>query len=213
MQSTLSVGSEGRRWPCAPPAVRMGPAARGRGSARQGGSCRAPPLPLAPPPGRHALAPAWPGTPVPRLLPARSRGRLLLLLLPSHTASSATLASEDITKFARPPAPDNALLASSARRAHSRLNLSSFPFWLLHQRGDALYPLGPSLQLPKAAARHGIQPHTALFRLSEGVCVSRSVASTLGDPIDCSPPSSSLHGILQARILEWIAMPSSREVN
>ena len=29
-------------------------------------------------------------------------------------------------------------------------------------------------------------------------------------PTDCSPPGSSVHGILQARILEWIAMPSSR---
>ena len=29
------------------------------------------------------------------------------------------------------------------------------------------------------------------------------------DPMDCSPPGSSVHGILQARILEWVAMPSS----
>ena len=28
--------------------------------------------------------------------------------------------------------------------------------------------------------------------------------------MDCSPPGSSVHGILQARILEWVAMPSSR---
>ena len=33
---------------------------------------------------------------------------------------------------------------------------------------------------------------------------------TLRDPMDCSPPGSSVHGILQARILEWVAMPSSR---
>ena len=33
---------------------------------------------------------------------------------------------------------------------------------------------------------------------------------TLCDPLDCSPPVSSVHGILQARILEWVAMPSSR---
>ena len=33
---------------------------------------------------------------------------------------------------------------------------------------------------------------------------------TLCDPILCSPPGSSVHGILQARILEWVAMPSSR---
>ena len=33
---------------------------------------------------------------------------------------------------------------------------------------------------------------------------------TLCDPTDCSPPLSGVHGILQARILEWVAMPSSR---
>ena len=31
---------------------------------------------------------------------------------------------------------------------------------------------------------------------------------TLRDPVDCSPPGSSVHGILQARILEWGACPS-----
>ena len=34
---------------------------------------------------------------------------------------------------------------------------------------------------------------------------------TLCNPMDCSPPGSSVHGILQARVLEWVAMPSSRE--
>ena len=33
---------------------------------------------------------------------------------------------------------------------------------------------------------------------------------TLSDPKDFSPPGSSVHGILQARILEWVAIPSSR---
>ena len=33
---------------------------------------------------------------------------------------------------------------------------------------------------------------------------------TLCDPVDCSPPGSSLHGILQARILEWVAISFSR---
>ena len=32
----------------------------------------------------------------------------------------------------------------------------------------------------------------------------------LCNPMDCSPPSSSVYGILQARILEWVVMPSSR---
>ena len=33
---------------------------------------------------------------------------------------------------------------------------------------------------------------------------------TLCNPMDCSPPGSSARGILQARILEWVAVPSSR---
>ena len=33
---------------------------------------------------------------------------------------------------------------------------------------------------------------------------------TLGDPMDWSPPVSSAHGILQARIQEWVAIPFSR---
>lgn len=34
---------------------------------------------------------------------------------------------------------------------------------------------------------------------------------TLCDPVDCSPPGSSVRGILQARILEWVAISFSRE--
>ena len=33
---------------------------------------------------------------------------------------------------------------------------------------------------------------------------------TLCDPMDCSPPGSSIHGILQERILEWVAISFSR---
>ena len=33
---------------------------------------------------------------------------------------------------------------------------------------------------------------------------------TLGDPMDSSLPGSSVHRILQARVLEWVAIPSSR---
>ena len=33
---------------------------------------------------------------------------------------------------------------------------------------------------------------------------------TLCDPVDCSPPGSSVHGILQARILEWVAVSFSK---
>ena len=32
----------------------------------------------------------------------------------------------------------------------------------------------------------------------------------LCDPVDCSPPGSSVHGILQARLWQWVAISSSR---
>ena len=40
--------------------------------------------------------------------------------------------------------------------------------------------------------------------------VSCSLVSNCCDPVDWSPPGSSVHGILQAGILEWVAIPFSR---
>ena len=34
---------------------------------------------------------------------------------------------------------------------------------------------------------------------------------TLSDPMDCSPPGSSIHGIFQARVLEWDAIAFSKK--
>ena len=36
---------------------------------------------------------------------------------------------------------------------------------------------------------------------------------TLRDPMDCSLPGSSIHGIFQARVLEWVATAFSKELN
>ena len=47
------------------------------------------------------------------------------------------------------------------------------------------------------------------FELSMCVLVAQ-VCPTLCDPMDCSPPGSSVHGILQAKILEWVAISFSR---
>ena len=46
---------------------------------------------------------------------------------------------------------------------------------------------------------------------SKKVLVAQSCL-TLCDPMDCSPPGSSVHEILQARVVEWVAMPSSRGI-
>ena len=43
------------------------------------------------------------------------------------------------------------------------------------------------------------------------LCLVIQSCPILCNPVDCSPPNSSVHGILQARLLEWVAMPFSRE--
>ena len=45
---------------------------------------------------------------------------------------------------------------------------------------------------------------------SEVQVVVTQSCPTLCDPMDCSPPASSVHGTLQARILEWVAIPFFR---
>ena len=48
-----------------------------------------------------------------------------------------------------------------------------------------------------------------------GLCVRAKLLQaclTLCNPVDFSPPGSSVYGILQARMLEWVAMPSSRGI-
>ena len=75
-----------------------------------------------------------------------------------------------------------------------------------------------STKLPCCLPFRGTTVHTVkfipyLFPL-EDVCVSAcSVAQsclTLCDPMDCSPPGSSVHGIFQARIPKQVATTSSR---
>ena len=69
-------------------------------------------------------------------------------------------------------------------------------------KGNALTPasLGPS--------QPGKKPNHSRFLDDAfgGACVLRRVQ--LCDPRDCSPPGSSVYGILQARILEWVAVSS-----
>ena len=46
-------------------------------------------------------------------------------------------------------------------------------------------------------------------RNAEVQCKVAQSCLTLCDPTDCSPPGSSVHGILQARVLEWVAISFS----
>ena len=53
-----------------------------------------------------------------------------------------------------------------------------------------------------------IYTHTHIY--IDACVLSHSVMSNSLGPLDCSPPGSSGHGILQARILEWVATSASR---
>ena len=55
-----------------------------------------------------------------------------------------------------------------------------------------------------------LSPKTSSPTLCVYVSGAKS-SQSLCDPTDCSPPGFSVHGIVQARILEWIAFPFSRE--
>ena len=61
---------------------------------------------------------------------------------------------------------------------------------------------------------HAVQPENQNMKQKQrhGCVLSLQSCPTLCDAMDQSPPGSSVHAILQAKILEWVAMPSSREL-
>ena len=64
-----------------------------------------------------------------------------------------------------------------------------------------------------AAAAVSLQFAGAPLPLAQNKVKESEVAQscpTLCDSVDCSPPGSSVHGILQARVLEWVAIAFSR---
>ena len=71
----------------------------------------------------------------------------------------------------------------------------------------------PSLCLGSPCSLAGWMPPEPRWAFGSlcGVCTQLlQLCLTLCDPMDCSPPGSSVQGILQARILEWVAISSSR---
>ena len=59
---------------------------------------------------------------------------------------------------------------------------------------------------PKEKKKKHIQESQKVRMLVAQLC------STLCDPMDCSPQGSSVHGISQVRILEWVAIPFSGDL-
>ena len=61
----------------------------------------------------------------------------------------------------------------------------------------------------KVGIKAWVAPNPSFSDVCVCVCVAQSCL-ILCDPMKYSPPCSSVHGILQARILEWVAIPFSR---
>ena len=67
-------------------------------------------------------------------------------------------------------------------------------------------------EIKRNRGREGGRERAVLLVLKMEAAAAKSLQSclTLCDPMDSSPPGSSVHGILQARILEWVAISFSR---
>ena len=59
------------------------------------------------------------------------------------------------------------------------------------------------------AVHRVIKNQTRLSTPAAAAGKSLQSCPTLSDPMDCSPPGSSIHGIFQARVLEWVAIAFS----
>ena len=64
-------------------------------------------------------------------------------------------------------------------------------------------------ELQKPDTRKVLWVYVSITYSHKWVLVAQSCL-TLCNPMDCRPPSCSVHGILQARILEWVTIPFSR---
>ena len=81
-----------------------------------------------------------------------------------------------------------------------------------HPRVSSLPPCPTNFRLPSPH----LQKRVPIYQISSRLlfmCMrapSHQSCPTLCDPLHCSPPGSSVHGIFQARIMEWVAVSFSR---
>ena len=81
--------------------------------------------------------------------------------------------------------------------------------WLCATSETAAHQAPPSLGFSSQEHWSGL-PFPSPMHESEKWKWSRSVCLTLCNPVDCSPPGPFIHGVLQARIPEWVAIPLFR---
>ena len=89
-------------------------------------------------------------------------------------------------------------------QAHGALDLGRLCFGCTVQCMKICCHLGPGLYLQSGFTLEGLT-----LKVSEVI----QSCPTLCDPMDCSLPGSSVHGSLQARILEWVAISFTNEIS
>ena len=108
---------------------------------------------------------------------------------------------------------DGSIRTSESPYSHVYVDGKLEHFWVffLLPRCTMLWFLSMRTSLEMALpSQMNSERHQGSFCYSEHVCMLSCFS--LYDPMDCGPPGSSVHGILQARILQWVAMPSSRDI-
>ena len=75
---------------------------------------------------------------------------------------------------------------------------------------EAVFVQQPQNQKQGGVVWAQLDPPGACVCVCVCVCVSAQLCPTLCNPLDCSPPGSSVRGILQTRILQWVAISYSR---
>ena len=66
--------------------------------------------------------------------------------------------------------------------------------------------------IPKRSHRTFLESFAGKLLFSSRKVLLAQLCLTLSDPMDCSPPGSSVHGISQARKLEWVGTSFSRGI-
>ena len=116
--------------------------------------------------------------------------------------------------LASPPFPNEQLLESAHWGSGKVMEVERWLFPIIKETGDkerlgaqephrALH--GIDKQRTKCPANYSCLLKTSHLRV--GMCSVAQSCPTLCDPVDCSPPGSPVHGVLQTRILEWGPCP------
>ena len=77
---------------------------------------------------------------------------------------------------------------------------------------NSTFPVGKKFAINQGC-KYSTNKQTKTFYIAEGYfcrCLVAKLCLTVCSPMDCSLPGSSVHGILQARILQWAAFSFSR---